>query len=284
MVDEFKQKIAGEIAVSPDPGKTIRKWREEFGLSQHQLADAMGVSHSVVSDYESGRRKSPGVNVVKKMVDAFIELDTQNGSPVISRYNPNYKLDCIIAMDEFPGGVDVAAFISAISGKNLNPDRVLSKSIFGYTIVDSVKAILSLGSDDYLKIYGWNTERALIFTNVHFGRSPMIAVRAHPLTPGMVVYVRPEKTDPLAVKLARLEGIPLVTTDLDRNRKLRRIRPQVQDQTRGDRQDLGSGWEIYGQGTDDLPEVRALAGRGRRHDRHRGRQVHDGQGARGGPQ
>ena len=214
MVDEFKQKIAGEIALSPDPGKTIRKWREEFGLSQHQLAEAMGVSHSVVSDYESGRRKSPGVNVVRKMIDAFIELDIQNGSPVISRYNPEYKLDCIIAMEEFPGGVPVDRFIESFGGKNLNPDRVLAKSIFGYTVVDSIKAILSLGSEDYLKIYGSNTERALVFTNVHFGRSPMIAVRAHPLTPAMVVYIQPEKTDPLAVKLARLEGIPLVTTDL----------------------------------------------------------------------
>ena len=214
MVDEFKQKIAGEIALSPDPGKTIRKWREEFGLSQHQLAEAMGVSHSVVSDYESGRRKSPGVNVVRKMIDAFIELDIQNGSPVISRYNPEYKLDCIIAMEEFPGGVPVDRFIESFGGKNLNPDRVLAKSIFGYTVVDSIKAILSLGSEDYLKIYGSNTERALVFTNVHFGRSPMIAVRAHPLTPAMVVYIQPEKKDPLAVKLARLEGIPLVTTDL----------------------------------------------------------------------
>lgn len=214
MVDEFKQKIAGEITLSPDPGKTIRKWREEFGLSQHQLAEAMGVSHSVISDYESGRRKSPGVNVIRKMIDAFIELDIQNGSPVISRYNPEYKLDCVISMEEFAGGVPVDSFIRAIEGKNLNPDRVLAKSIFGFTVVDSIKAILSLGSDDYLKIYGSNTERALIFTNVHFGRSPMIAVRAHPLTPAMVVYIQPEMTDPLAVKLARLEGIPLVTTDL----------------------------------------------------------------------
>ena len=214
MVDEFRQKIAGEITLSPDPGKTIRKWREEFGLSQHQRAEAMGVSHSVVSDYESGRRKSPGVNVIRKMVDAFIELDIQNGSPVISRYNPNYKLDCIISMEEFPGGIPMDRFIESFGGRNLNPDRVLTKSVFGYTIVDSIKAILSLGSEDYLKIYGSNTERALIFTNVHFGRSPMIAVRAHPLTPAMVVYVQPEKTDPLAVKLARLEGIPLVTTDL----------------------------------------------------------------------
>ncbi len=214
MVDEFKQKIAGEITLSPDPGKTIRKWREEFGLSQHQLAEAMGVSHSVVSDYESGRRKSPGVNVIRKMVDAFIELDIQNGSPVISRYNPEYKLDCIISMDEFTGGIPFEAFIEAIDGKNLNPDRVMAKSIFGYTMVDSIKAILSLGSEDYLKLYGSNTERALIFSNVHFGRSPMIAVRAHPLTPAMVVYIQPEMTDPLAIKLARLEGIPLVTTDL----------------------------------------------------------------------
>ena len=214
MVDEFKQRIAGEIALSPDPGRTIRKWREEFGLSQHQLAEAMGVSHSVVSDYESGRRKSPGVNVVRKMVDAFIELDIQNGSPVISRYNPDYKLDFIISMDEFAGGVPIDDFIKAIDGKTPNPDRVMSKSVFGYTAVDSIKAILSLGSEDYLKIYGTNTERALIFTDVHYGRSPMIAVRAHPLTPAMVVYVKPDAIDPLAIKLARLEGIPLVTTEL----------------------------------------------------------------------
>ncbi len=223
MVDEFKQKIAGEITLSPDPGKTIRKWREEFGFSQHQLAEAMGVSHSVVSDYESGRRKSPGVNVIRKMVDAFIELDIQNGSTVISRYNPEYRLDCIISMDEFAGGVTIERFIETIEGRNLNPDRCLAKSIFGFTAVDSIKAILSLGSDDYLKIYGSNTERALIFTNVHFGRSPMIAVRAHPLTPAMVVYIQPEMTDALAIKLARLEGIPLVTTDLPIEEVVRRM-------------------------------------------------------------
>ncbi len=214
MVDEFKQRIAGEIALSPNPGRTIRKWREEFGLSQHQLADAMGVSHSVISDYESGRRKSPGVSVVKKMVEAFIELDAENGSPVVSKYNPEYKLECIMSMDEFPGGVDIDAFIEAISGRNLNQDAMTKKMVYGYTMVDSVKAILSLGSQDYLKIFGGNIERALVFTNVHFGRSPMIAVRAHPLTPAMVVYQRPEKVDPLAVKLAHLERIPLVVTDL----------------------------------------------------------------------
>jgi putative transcriptional regulator len=212
MADEFREKIAGEITLSSEPGKTIRKWREEFKLSQHQLADAMGISHSVISDYESGRRRSPGVSVIRKMVDAFIKLDTANGSPVASRYLPNMKLECIIAMDEFSEGIDEQRFIEAIEGKNLNTEKMPSKRIYGYTIVDSVKAILSLGSEDYLKIYGWSIERALVFTNVHFGRSPMVAIRAHPLTPAMVVYQQPEKTDPLAIKLAKLEGIPLVVT------------------------------------------------------------------------
>ncbi|MDR0522826.1 MAG: helix-turn-helix domain-containing protein [Candidatus Methanoplasma sp.] len=214
MADEFREKIAGEIALSAEPGKAIRKWREEFRLSQHQLAAAMGISHSVISDYESGRRKSPGVAVVRKMVDTFMRLDAESGSPVMSRYMPGLKLECIIAMDEFSEGIDEQSFIDAIAGRNLNTERMPKKRIYGYTIVDSVKAILSLGSEDYLKIYGWSIERALVFTNVHFGRSPMVAIRAHPLTPAMVVYQRPEQTDPLAIKLAKLEGIPLVTTGL----------------------------------------------------------------------
>jgi putative transcriptional regulator len=42
----------------------------------------------------------------------------------------------------------------------------------------------------------------------------MVAIRAHPLTPAMVVYQRPDETDQLAIKLAKLEGIPLVSTTL----------------------------------------------------------------------
>ena len=88
MSDELREKIAGEITLSEEPGRAIRKWREEFGISQYELADAMGVSHSVISDYESGRRKSPGVGVIRKMVDAFLRLDDANGSPVQSKYMP----------------------------------------------------------------------------------------------------------------------------------------------------------------------------------------------------
>ncbi len=215
MTEELKEKIAGEITLSNEPGMTMRKWREEFGLSQHQLAEAMGISHSVISDYESGRRKSPGSGIIKKMVDALIKLDREAGSPTISKYIPESILECIIAMGEFRSGIPIDRFIEEIGGENLNPDRLPARMVYGYTIVDSLKTILQLSSNDYMKIYGWSTERALIFTDVHFGRSPMIAIRAHPLTPALVVYHKPEAVDELAIKLSRLESIPLVTTGMD---------------------------------------------------------------------
>ena len=223
MTEELKEKIAGEITLSNEPGMTIRKWREEFQLSQHQLAEAMGVSHSVISDYESGRRKSPGSGIIKKLVDALIRLDREAGSPTISKYIPESILECIIAMGEFRSGITIDKFIEEIGGVNLNPDRLPSRMVYGYTIVDSLKTILQLSSNDYMKIYGWSTERALIFTDVHFGRSPMIAIRAHPLTPALVVYHRPEAVDELAVKLSRLESIPLVTTEMDVKRIVEKL-------------------------------------------------------------
>ena len=63
-------------------------------------------------------------------------------------------------------------------------------------------------------MYGWSNERALFFTGVKFGRSPMIAVRAHPVKPRMVCYIQPGSVDKLAAKLAEMERIVLVSTEL----------------------------------------------------------------------
>ncbi|MCL1984472.1 MAG: helix-turn-helix domain-containing protein [Methanomassiliicoccaceae archaeon] len=214
MTGDLREKIAGEIALSNDPGKTIRKWREEFSVSQNELASSMDISPSVISDYESGRRRSPGVGVVKKMVDSLFEIDEGRGHPTASKFKAEKTDDCIIAMEEFKSGIPPGEIIGAINGTVLEQGGE-DRKIYGYTVVNSVKAIMSLSSADYLKIYGWSTERALIFTDVYFGRSPMVAIRAHPMKPAMVVYVRPENVDPLAIKLAKLEGVPLVSTNME---------------------------------------------------------------------
>jgi len=207
------EKIAGEMVVSHNFGANMKKWREKFGVHQKEMAEEMAVSPSVISDYESGRRKSPGVVTVRRIVESLIELDKKRGGPVLKEYMLGESSDVVLGMSEFPRSVTMPEFMELIQGTLVN-DAEPIKDLYGYTIVDSLRAILHLGSYDYIKIYGWSTERALIFTDVHYGRSPMIAVRAHPLKPGMIVYLRPKKVDQLAIKLADIEGIPLVTSPL----------------------------------------------------------------------
>ncbi len=214
MKEQLREKIAGEIVLSSDAGKTIRKWREEFAISQQELAKHLKISPSVISDYESGRRKSPGIAIVRRIVDGLLDIDDRNGGRTIKRYDLGEKSDCIIAIREFRGTVSAQDFIEAIEAEPLTKGVSLERYIHGYTIIDSMKAITSLSSFDYLKIYGWSSERALIFTGVKFGRSPMIAIRAHPLKPGLVLYHRPEHVDDLAVRLATLENIPLLRVTL----------------------------------------------------------------------
>jgi putative transcriptional regulator len=214
MRDQVREKIAGEICLSEEPGKTIRKWREQFSISQQELSRHLGVSPSVISDYEAGRRKSPGINTVRKIVDAFLQIDERTGGAVLKQYSLSSKTDSIISIKEFAHEILADELVDSISGENLTPAISLDKHIHGYTVIDSIRAITTLSSFDYLKIYGWSSQRALVFTGVRFGRSPMIAIRAHPLKPAMVVYQKPEQVDELAVRLAELESIPLIRTEL----------------------------------------------------------------------
>lgn len=215
MREQLMEKIAGEIVLSTDPGKTLRKWREEFGISQQDLARHLSISPSVISDYESGRRKSPGIVIIRKIVTGFLNLDEENGSKILKKYDLGQKSDCIISIREFRSSMPAEEFLRIIEGDVLNKGISLDRDIHGYTVIDSLKAITALGSMDYLKIYGWSSERALIFTGVKFGRSPMIAIRAHPMKPALVVYQRPEHVDELAVRLATLENIPLLRTNIN---------------------------------------------------------------------
>src|SRR5438132_869312 len=82
----LREKIAGEIALADQPGKTMRKWREELRISQTELATHMRVSPSVISDYEAGRRTSPGIKTIHRLVDALLEIDQRTGQKLTKRF------------------------------------------------------------------------------------------------------------------------------------------------------------------------------------------------------
>lgn len=210
------EKIAGEITLSQNPGDTLKKWRRNFHITQTDLSNHLNISPSVISDYESGRRKSPGIMIVSRIIDALLRLDEERGCNVLRAYEDMWGdmlgLDSICNVCEYKEPLplnDIA--------KKLDAEVVYGRTditIWGYTVIDSMKAIIEMLPDQFQKIYGRSTARVLIFTGVHSGRSPMVAVRVSNLKPGAVVLqgMEPADVDLIAVKIAQVENIPLLTT------------------------------------------------------------------------
>jgi putative transcriptional regulator len=210
---ELKEKIAGEVVLSPHPGRTLRKWREDFGVSQRELARTLETVPSVISDYEAERRASPGAAFIRRYVEALLELDTHSGGRVGQRLGNRAHSDGILGLREFSVAVPLKALAEVLQAKSVS--RVdLHRDIHGFTLLDAPRAILSIDASRFVEVYGWTTQRALIFANVRYGRSPMVAIRAHPLKPAAVVFSSPGRIDPLAIRLSEVENIPLLTTDL----------------------------------------------------------------------
>jgi len=222
--EELARKIAGEIIMSKDPGKTMRKWREAFNITISEVASRMGISPSVISDYESGKTKSPGAQFIRRYVSALIAIDKERGGEKLRVYTILEQNDAIIDMYDYNIPIKAKEVVDALEATVHAYEEGLDRTIFGYTFLDSIKAILSFTALDYLRVYGLSTDRALIFSGVKYGRSPMIAIRAHPIKPAMVIYHQPEKVDELAVMLAYKEKIPLVATYLSAKEVISRLR------------------------------------------------------------
>jgi putative transcriptional regulator len=87
--------------------------------------------------------------------------------------------------------------------------------VYGYTVIDSLKAIQTLSGLDFYRIFGTTSERALVFVGVSRGRSPMIAVKISPFKPRIIIlHGVLDRVDPLAVALAKSESIPLAISRL----------------------------------------------------------------------
>ena len=223
MQEQLTRRMAGEIVVSERPGETLRKWREIFQLSQKELATLLEVNPSVVCDFEKGRRASPGIVTVRKFVEAMVDYDSSHGGKVINTMAGTRTNEAIVDIREFTSGIAIETVIEKIEGKVLAGNKeIIERPIYGYTMVDSLKAITTFNA--FGEMYGWSNERAVFFSGVHYGRSPMIAVRAHPVKPRMAVYVKPKAVDPLAPKLADMEKVVLVKTDLDESTIVERLR------------------------------------------------------------
>ncbi|WP_136716186.1 helix-turn-helix domain-containing protein [Halorientalis salina] len=216
---ELAEKIAGEITLSEDPGATLRKWRSDFDVSQTELADRLDVSSSVVSDYESGRRASPGIGIVNRVVTALLDIDEHRGGGRIRQHarvlSAGFESDIVHDLREYPATIPIERYYDAIDATEIV--RGNQDTVAGHTVIDSIEAITRLSSEEFYRLYGQSTNRALVFTSVTRGESPLVAMRVVTPTPNAVVLhdIEEDELWEHAPALARVDGFSLAVTTAD---------------------------------------------------------------------
>ncbi|PSQ33174.1 transcriptional regulator [Halobacteriales archaeon QS_9_70_65] len=222
---ELAERIAGEVALSEEPGATLRKWREEFDVTQTRLAEELDVSSSVVSDYESGRRENPGIRVVSRVVEALLTVDERRGGDRVRQHarvlSAGFDSDVVHDLREYETTVPLRRFRRAVDAESVVAGR--GDDIAGHTVINSVEAIKRLSSEEFYRLYGQSTNRALVFTNVTRGESPLVALRVVTPTPSAVVLHGIGRDDATAGGAAGdAPGVPVIRTAGGVTRRVRR--------------------------------------------------------------
>jgi len=227
---QLAEKMAGEITLADSPGYALKKWRVLFEIPPGVLAERLGVSPSVISDYESGRRKSPGTAVVGKIVDTILTIDEEKGGVFTQQLGDLLpgQLDAGVIFDihEYDGPVALTDFAKVIDAQVLHGS--LEQQIFGYTVIHSLNAILQLSSNEFSRLYGWSTERALVFVEVSNGKSPMVAIRVTPFKPRCVVLqgIAIDQVHPLVPMLAEKDRITVLCTQMNVEQIVKALRSE----------------------------------------------------------
>jgi putative transcriptional regulator len=203
-------KLIGKIVLSENPGLLMKKIRENLEVKQKELAESIGVSPPVISDYEKGKRRKAGVRFIKKYVEGLIKLRGAD-SVILAMYQDKQGAmnNGIIDIKDYKKPIKIIDLIDAVQGKILTGDDMAEHYLFGHTVLDSIKAIIALKGEQFYRIFGKSSERALIFTKVGLGRSPMVAVRISPLKPRVVAIHGTQSVENLAIEMAKVENIVL---------------------------------------------------------------------------
>jgi len=231
------EKMAGEITLSEKPGECLKKWRLNFEVSQTDISNSLQVSPSVISDYESGRRKSPGTLMVSKIVESLLAIDTERGGQKIHAYETMLTSDSskesIYSTYEYSIPVQFQKLVSLLDAHVLY--RGMERPLYGFSVVDSKRSILEMTSYEFQRLYGWSTDRAMVFTRVSTGKSPLVAIRVTNLKPGAIVLhgLSKDEVDPMAIKMAEVDRVPLLCTTKDLDEAITELKKYGQYSIKG---------------------------------------------------
>jgi putative transcriptional regulator len=125
---ELFQKILGDVVANEEYGLVMRKWRELFNVTQAEIASELKVKPSVISDYESSRRKSPGITFIRTYVETIMKLRKEE-----ARRDVNKQLDLIgsderLVLYNFKKTISSEKLVKKLKAKTLTKSKELGIS------------------------------------------------------------------------------------------------------------------------------------------------------------
>ncbi|MEM4295318.1 MAG: helix-turn-helix domain-containing protein [Candidatus Anstonellales archaeon] len=222
---KLKAEIAGELIMAEKPGEAMRKWREVFEISQTELSNYLNISPSTISDYESGRRKNPGIKVIKRFVDALFDIDMSRGGKIIKKLQEGETShEEYFEVREFSKAVPLQDFVSIIQGKVITNEQLIKNiNIHGFVILHSIKVMLEMPQEMFKLLNIHAMDKVFVFLDVSTGRSPLIVIRIAPNKPKAVVLHNLDKVDDLAKKISEREKIPIITSKMPIQEMLKKL-------------------------------------------------------------
>ena len=126
--ENLLRNVAGEITLAENPGRVMRKWREQFAVAQHELAVHLNISPSVISDYESGRRRSPRVETIRKFTESLIAIDEKRGGQIVAAFSRllghEIPSDILLDIREFPAAIPAKQFTDYLECETIVEDVI----------------------------------------------------------------------------------------------------------------------------------------------------------------
>lgn len=213
-------KIAGELVFSADVGKSIQKWRTNLRISQRELAGRMKIGPSVVSDYESGRRKSPGARMIRKIVECMLLIDFEKrqalslaGAMPLSESAIDEN---IITLVPFSGPKSVEEVARNTEGSIVAGEKSKKTVSDGCVVIDSLGKE-NLSFSDLRKICDSCHGKASVFTKPSDGCSVIITSKIVGIYPSCVIFYGVKdliELSSIALSIADSEGIPVIISSI----------------------------------------------------------------------
>ena len=135
-----------------------------------------------------------------------------------------FESDIVHDLREYSTSVPVERLYEALDATEVAPGD--DDHVSGHTVINSIEAITRLPSEEFYRLYGQSTNRALVFTDVTRGESPLVALRVVNPTPNAVILHGVDEEDlwDHATDLAGIDGFSLAVSTCDLDSALAKLR------------------------------------------------------------